>query len=195
MLMLHKPKYENNNITTIRTSPESRLLWKNHFHKNPLNVRIYADFEADHAVDNSSIGIETNNNYKQNPILNGYYIKSEMEVVLESEYYKSPLGYDNVDWFVDEVIKLENKMAFYFKNTKKDIIMTEKDEEDCTNNNKCRFCEKKSDKVRDPCHLTGKYRGTDHSKCKINVTQKQSNLIPIIFHNFSNYVCHMFFNF
>ena len=50
-----------------------------------------------------------------------------------------------------------------------------------------------SDKVRDRCHLTGKYRGPAHSKCNIKVTQKQSNFIPFIFHNFSNYDCHMFF--
>ena len=117
-----------------------------------------------------------------------------MEDVLKSEYYKSPLGYNNVDWFVDEVIKLENKMAFYFKNTKKDINMKQKDE-GYRNNNNCRFCEKEilSDKVRDLCHLTGKYRGPAHGKCNINVTQKQSNFIPFIFHNFSNYDCHMFF--
>ena len=34
-------------------------------------------------------------------------------------------------------------MAFYFKNTKKDIIMTEKDEEDFRKNNTSRICEKK----------------------------------------------------
>ena len=28
LLMLHKPKSENNNITTIRTSPESHICWK-----------------------------------------------------------------------------------------------------------------------------------------------------------------------
>ena len=86
-------------------------------------------------------------------------------------------------------------MAFYFKNTKKDIIMTPEDQEDYQNNNICRFCEKfiESDKVRDHCHLTGKYRGPSHSKCNINVTQKQSSFIPFLFHNFSNYDCHMFF--
>ena len=41
--------------------------------------------------------------------------------------------------------------------------------------------------------MTGKYRGPAHSKCNVNVTQKQSNSIPFIFHNFSNYDCHMFF--
>ena len=118
-----------------------------------------------------------------------------MEDFLKSDYYKSPLGYNNVDWFVDEVIKLENKMAFYFKNTKKDIIMTEENEEDYRINNICRFSENniESDKVRDHCHITGKYRGPAHSKCNINVTQDQSNFIPFIFHNFSNYGCHMFF--
>ena len=86
-------------------------------------------------------------------------------------------------------------MAVYFENTKKDIIMKQKDEEDYRNDNICRFCEKEklSDKVRDHCHLTGKYRGPAHSKCNINVTQKQSNFIPFLFHNFSNYDCHGFF--
>ena len=86
-------------------------------------------------------------------------------------------------------------MAFYFKNTNKDIDMTEEDEEDYKNDNICRFCEKEilSDKVRDHCHLTGNYRGPAHSKCNIKVTQKQNNFIPFIFHNFSNYDCHMFF--
>ena len=86
-------------------------------------------------------------------------------------------------------------MAFYFKNTNKDIIMTEKDEEDYGNKNTCRFCETiiECDKVRDHCHSTGKYRGPNHNSCNINVTQKQSNYIPFIFHKFSNNDCHMFF--
>ena len=86
-------------------------------------------------------------------------------------------------------------MAFYSKINNTDIIMTEENEEDYRINNICRFCEKniESDKVRDHCHLTGKYRGPVHSICNNNVTQDQSNFIPFIFHNFSNYDCHMFF--
>ena len=86
-------------------------------------------------------------------------------------------------------------MAFYFKNIKKEIIMTKEDEEDFKNNNICRFCEKEvlSDKVLDHCHLTGKYRGPAHNTCNINVRQADSNFIPFAFHNFSNYDCHMFF--
>ena len=195
MLTIHKPKCENNDITTYRTSPEPHLHWKKHFHKTPLYFKTYVDFEADNEKDISSIGNKTTNIYKQNPILSGYRIESELEDVLKSGYYKSPLGYDNVDWFVHEVLKLENKMSFCFKNTKKDIIMTEEDEEDYRKNNICRFCEKEtlSDKVRDHCHLTGKYRGVAHSTCNIIVTQKRSNFILFLFHNFCIFDCHMFF--
>ena len=195
MLINHKQKCGDDNITTIKTSKESHIYWKKHFHKNPLYFRIYAEVEADDEIDNSSIGNKTTNIYKQNPLVNSYHIVSELEDVLKSSYHKSPLGYNNVDWFVDEVIKLENKMAFYFKNTNKDIIMTEDNEEEFRKNNICRFCEKnfESDKIRDHCHLPGKYRGPAHSKCNIKVTQDQSNFIPLLFHNFSNYDCHMFF--
>ena len=118
-----------------------------------------------------------------------------MEDVLKSGYYKSPLGYDNVDWIVNDVKKLENKMAIYFKSTNKDIIVTGENEEDYRKTIISQFCEKEiiSDKVRDHCHLTGKYRDPAHGKCNVNVTQKQINFIPFIFHNFSNYDCHMFF--
>ena len=88
---------------------------------------------------------------------------------------------------------MENKRAFSFKNSKKNIKMKEEDE-DFKNNNFCRFCEKEilSDKVRNHCHLIEKYRGPAHKVCNIIVTQKQSNIIPFLFHNFSNCDCHVF---
>ena len=114
---------------------------------------------------------------------------------MKSGCYKSPLGYKNVDWFVDENIKLEKKDVFYFRNTSKDIIMTQEDEEDFENIIFCQFCEKEfiDSKVRDNCHLIGKYRGPVHSKSNIIVKQSQSNLISGILHSFSNYDCHLFF--
>ena len=116
------------------------FIGKKHFHKNPLYFRIIADFKADNEIDGSNVCNKTTNIYKQNPVLNGYYIISELEDVLKNGHYESPLGYDNVDWFVEEFIKLENKMAFYFKNTKKNIDMTKENEEDFKHNNICRFC-------------------------------------------------------
>ena len=58
--------------------------------------------------------------------------------------------------------------------------MTEENDKDFKNSNICRFCETnfESDKVRDHCHLTGKYRGPAHTTCNRNVKQKDSNFIP-----------------
>ena len=53
--------------------------------------------------------------------------------------------------------------------------------------------EKISEEVRDHCHLTGKHRGPAHSKCKVNFTQKQNNVMPFTLHNLSIYDCHLFF--
>ena len=159
-------------------------------------------------LNKDTFGDKKTNIYKQNPVCNGYYIVSELNDVLKSGYYHSPLDYNNVDWFVNEMIKLENKMNFYFKNTKKDIVMSQEDEEKYKNNNICYFSgqelldaqskidpDQRSDsiKVKDHYHLTRKYRGPAHYNCNINVKQKESNFIPILFHNFSNYDCHLFF--
>ena len=86
-------------------------------------------------------------------------------------------------------------MACYFKNTRKDINLTQEDNEDFGNNNNSRFCEKffESDKVGDHYHLTGTYRGQARNTCILKVTPKQSYFIPFMFHNFSNYDCHLFF--
>ena len=193
MLMIHNPKCENHNITTIRTSSDSHLHWKRHFHRNPFYFMIFADFKADEEMDNSSIGNEKTITYKQNSALNGYHIESELDDVLQSGFQKFPLGYENIDWFVNGVIELQNEMTFYFKNTEKHINMTGKDQEEYRNKNICQFCEInfESDKVRDNCHLTGNYTGPAHSKSTFNVTQDKSKFIPFLFHNFSNDECHL----
>ena len=59
MLKLQKQKCEKNDINTFRTSPESHLYWKRHFHKNSLYFRMCADFEADNEKDNTDIGKKT----------------------------------------------------------------------------------------------------------------------------------------
>ena len=85
MLMIHKPKCENYDTTSIRISSDSHLHWKDDFHRNPLSFGINADFEADNEIgDGKAVCNETNNIYKQNPIFNGYHIKSELDDLLQS---------------------------------------------------------------------------------------------------------------
>ena len=40
-------------------------------------------------------------------------------------------------------------------------------------------------KVRDDCHITGKYRGSAHRDCNINL--KLNHKIPVVFHKLKNY--------
>ena len=81
----------------MRNSRDSHLHWKNHFHKSPILMKKYADFEADNEIEISNIGNKTTNIYKQISLLNGYHIESELDDFLQSFSYKSPLGYDNLD--------------------------------------------------------------------------------------------------
>ena len=60
MLMIRKPKCENNDITTIRTSSEPHLRFKDHSHKNTLYFESTADFEGDNAIEDSkAVGNKT----------------------------------------------------------------------------------------------------------------------------------------
>ena len=59
--------------------------------------------------------------------------------------------------------------------------------------NSCWICDKLfdvgDDKVRDHCHITGKYRGASHWSCNINV--KMSKKIPVIFDNLRGHDSHL----
>ena len=63
------------------------------------------------------------------------------------------------------------------------MIMTENDKINFDKARNCHIREKplKGDKVRDHCHISGKYRGPAHDKCNINYRYPKT--IPVVFHN------------
>ena len=71
--------------------------------------------------------------------------------------------------------------------------MTIEDENNYQNSQDCWICNEKLDKnkVRDHCHITGKYRGAAHSQC--NLKLKIPKKLPIIFHNLEGYDGHIIF--
>ena len=73
--------------------------------------------------------------------------------------------------------------------------MTIQDENNYQNSQDSLICNEKldedKDKVRDHCHITGKYRGAAHSQC--NLKLKIPRKIPIIFHNLEGYDGHLIF--
>ena len=72
-------------------------------------------------------------------------------------------------------------------------MTTKEDNEDFKNSNKCWICDNNyvgnDVKVRDHCHITGKYRGSAHRDCNINV--KLNHKIPVVFHNLKNHDSHL----
>ena len=46
-------------------------------------------------------------------------------------------------------------------------------------------------KVRDHCHITGKYRGAAHSKCNILLRKSKKPFIPVVLHNLKGYDAHL----
>ena len=102
VLMNHKQRCQQQEITSIRTSNESYVQWKKQFLKNPLEIRIYAEFEAEIEIDKSNIGDKTTICYRQNPVFKGFSRVSQLIDVLRSVYCKYLIGYDNIHCFVDE---------------------------------------------------------------------------------------------
>ena len=70
--------------------------------------------------------------------------------------------------------------------------MTYEDRENFWDAKVCHICNQElgDDKVKDHCHLTGKYRGAAHNKC--NREFRVPKFFPVIFHNGSGYDFHLF---
>ena len=79
------------------------------------------------------------------------------------------------------------------KHFNKNLIMSEEEEHLFQQSNSCWTCENLIDnneeKVRDHCHVTGKFRAVTHWNCNINfqVTKK----VTVIFHNLRGYESHL----
>ena len=71
--------------------------------------------------------------------------------------------------------------------------MTKEDNEDFKNSTKCQICGSdyvdKNVKVRNHCHLTGKYRGSVHRNCNVNLNLNDK--VPILFRNLKKYDSHL----
>ena len=82
------------------------------------------------------------------------------------------------------------------KDFNKRFIMIEEEEHFFQQSNSCWISKKLIDhddeKVRDHCHVTGKFRGAAHCNCNINLhfTKK----VPVIFHNLRGCDSHLIFN-
>ena len=71
--------------------------------------------------------------------------------------------------------------------------MTEEEDEQFQWSNICWICKKLIDdeKVRDQCHISGRFRNAGHWGCNINLQLTEK--VPVIFHNLRGYDSHLIF--
>ena len=81
------------------------------------------------------------------------------------------------------------------KHFNKNLVMSAEENERFEMTNICWICGKlinlDDNKVRNHCHITGKYRGAAHWSCNINL--KVSEKVPVIFHDLKGYDSHLIF--
>lgn len=174
-------------IAKMPEEGKSTLSFKN-FHKQ-MNVPfvIYADFECVlKKVDNLDMVIN-----KHLPCAFSFNVKCNFDSNLDELFIYT--GRDAAEKFVEMLNSKCREIFNTYLSVKKPMTpLTPSQILEFENAKICHICDKElgSDKVHDHCHITGRYRGAAHKECNINYTVP--TFIPILFHNFSGYDCHLF---
>ena len=172
----------------------------NNFHKQqPVPFVIYADFEA---ITEKISGCRPNNNksfteayQKHTDCGFGYKV-----VCCYDDKYTQPMKiyrgekavYTFLEYMLDEVKYCKRIIKKEFN---KPLKMTKENEEEFQKADECHICNKKYTaddiRVRDHCHITGKYRGSAHQECNLQLRLNPDKIkIPVIFHNLRGYDSH-----
>jgi hypothetical protein len=153
---------------------------------------IYADFESI-TKPIQSVEREQNKSYTD-----GYQLHTPCgfayKVVSVNEKHTKDCvvyrGENCVEKFIN-CLKEEEKIIRQIIRNQIDMFMTAADQINYSNSTLCHICENplNGDKVRDHCHISGKYRGAAHSMC--NLKFKYPKNIPVVFHNLKGYDSHL----
>ena len=179
---------------------DNNILKFNNFHKQqPVPFVIYADFEAIteriHRCRQDGNKSYTEAYQRHTDCGYGYKV-----VCCYDNKYTKPIQiyrgekavYKFMENILEEVKYCKKVMKKYFN---KPLRMTEENEQEFKKTKECHICDKKYTqkdiRVRDHCHITGKYRGSAHQECnlKLRINPKEIK-IPVIFHNLRGYDSH-----
>ena len=199
VLTAHKENcFQVNGAQAIKMPDKNNNILKfNNPHRQlPVPFVIYADFEA---ITEKIHGCQPNDDKSYTEAYQkhtdcGYGYKV---VCCYDDKYTKPLQiyrgekavYKFMNAMLSEVRYCKKVMKECFD---KPLKMTKYDEEQFKKADKCHICEKEYNKtdvrVRDHCHVTGKYRGSAHKDCNLNFAL--TGKIPVIFHNLRGYDSH-----
>lgn len=162
-------------------------------HKIPFVV--YADFECFIESIDNKIGKGTVQYQKHMSSGFCYTIKCMEESAYKTKtvLYTAKENGEDIDNRFVESLENDLKEVYEILKTAARIKISEQEEEGFKAATVCYACEKELDeinRVRDHCHLTGKYRGAAHNKC--NLLMKAPKFVPVLFHNLEGYDSHLF---
>ena len=183
------------------------ILKFNNFHKQlPVTFVIYADFEA---ITKRVQGCEQSEEMKKDKDRRSY--TGACQTHEDCGYgYKVVCCYDDKYSKYTCIYRGENAVYKFIEKTleevkycktvikkhfNKPLVMTEVDKQCFKTMDRCHICGEKYTerdvRVRDHCHITGKFRGSAHQECNLKLRIKPENIkIPIIFHNLHGYDNH-----
>ena len=177
---------------------EKRFIEIENFNRQiPVPFKIYVDFEC--VLKGIACGIDNNyfsytKKYQDHIPCNFAY----KVVCIDDKFSKDIVLYRGENPIFKFIISILREYGYCKKViTKyfcKNLIMTASENEKFETTNICWNCAKLVDfdeKVRDHCHITGKYREAAHWSCNINL--KINKKFPAIFHNLEGYDSHLIF--
>ena len=179
---------------------DNNILKFSNFHKQQqVLFVIYADFEA---ITEKIQGCRQNNDssyteayQKHTGCGYGYKVVCcyDDKYTKPTQIYRGTKAiYKLMEKMLEEVKYCKNVMKKEFN---KPLRMTKDNEDKFQKAEECHICNKqyteKDIRVRDHCHITGKYRGSAHQDCNLKLRLNPEDIkIPVIFHNLRGYDSH-----
>ena len=173
---------------------ERTIEFKNYFKHIPVPFKIYADFGCNLERAESYEDSYTKKYQDHVPCSFAYKVVcignrfSKQIVVFRGEN----AAYEFIKAILKEYKYCKKVMNKHFN---KNLIMSEEEEHLFQQSNSCWICKKLIDnddeKVRDHCHVTGKFRGAAHWSCNINL--QLTKKVPVTFQNLRGQDSHLIF--
>ena len=187
--------------TTLPSLEKNILKFKNFKNTQRHPFIIYADFECfTEPMDTARATGKTVQYQQHEPSGFCFYVKCSESGIYDRDpvMYTKQSEHDNdvSKKFVECLESTLRDIDVLFEDPKK-MIYGEEEKLQYKKSSQCYICQKEFDpkikgslKVRDHCHLTGKYRGAAHSKCNLDI--RSPKFVPVVFHNLEGYDSHLF---
>ena len=190
-------KYCNQNkAVRVRMPPKDKFISFDHFNKKyPIPFVIYADFECFtrpvHNCQPNPSKSYTVEYQKHEPSGFCFYVKGITGSFKTVSFTKEKEYDDVAAIFIEKIAEYTQLIYDKYYRKPKMMFLSPEEEKSFKKAKYCSLCEEKleKDRVRDHCHITGKYRGAAHKKCNLNC--RTPRIIPVIFHNLQGYDAHL----